>query len=60
MIHDPLCPQGECEGISCPCQCQCVLIVKVRFDERQRIIGVMEQNADGDAMMAIDAVLDML
>lgn len=31
-----------------------------RADERQRIIGVMERNADGDAMKVIDAVLDML
>lgn len=35
------------------------LEVKARFEERQRIIGVMERNADGDAMKIIDAVLDM-
>lgn len=40
--------------------CQCSLIANVRADERQRIIGVMERNSDGDAMKVIDAVLDMI
>jgi len=33
---------------------------QVRADERQRIIGVMEQNSDGDVMKVIQAVLDMI
>jgi hypothetical protein len=53
--HDQLCPYSE---LPSPCF-TCDLIAKARFDERQRIIGVMERNADGDAMKVIDAVLDM-
>lgn len=61
MIHDPMChfygESGE-SGFRRPCP-RCRFIVEVRADERQRIIGVMERNADGDAMKVIDAVLDM-
>lgn len=54
--HDEFCDQavGRWDG-----GCQCEFLARVRFDERQRIIGVMERNADGDAMKVIDAVLDM-
>ena len=57
MTHDPLCymAEGKWDG-----GCQCSLIARVRADERQRIIGVMERNADGDALKVIDAVLDMV
>ena len=39
--------------------CTCEYIARIRADERARIIGVMERNADGDALKVIDAVLDM-
>ena len=63
MNHDPM---HNVEGLSGalydgslgPCRlCECA--ARVRADERQRIIGVMEQNADGDALKVVDAVLDM-
>ena len=68
MEHDPLCTFAPCECYkdgsgfhSCGTDgCQCDLIAKVRADERWKIIGVMEHNADGDAIKVIDAVLDML
>lgn len=76
MTHDPMCPlaENECPGRDrphfivegdtwcggCQIECQCPLIAKVRADERWKIIGVMERNADGDAIKVIDAVLDML
>ena len=73
MTHDPLCPvRTERQGSastdpSVPTvdyrpavPCVCDLIARVRADERWRIIGVMERNADGDAIKVIDAVLDML
>lgn len=71
MTHDPMCDwwTEQCK-IDCseygsydPCphdSCLCDLIARVRADERWRIIGVMERNADGDAIKVIDAVLDML
>ena len=67
MTHDPLCPCAPIDPIrpgsvhtTNSASCLCVLIAKVRADERQRIIGVMERNADGDALAVIDAVLDMV
>lgn len=65
-VHDPLCPvttltDGQVTVVTFgPGTCQCVLVAKVRADERWKIIGVMERNADGDAIKVIDAVLDML
>ena len=63
MNHDPM---HNVEGLSGalydgslgPCRL-CEFAARVRADERQRIIGVMEQNADGDALKVVDAVLDM-
>ena len=71
MTHDPLCKGGDCtctcdqlqEGHrrGCPGEdCDCLFIAEIRADERWKIIGVMERNADGDAIKVIDAVLDML
>lgn len=68
MKHDPICLDGldnaERDAITSfinPANCNyCKIIAKARFDERQRIIGVMERNADGTAFQVIDAVLDML
>ena len=67
MKHDPICLDGledwQITAVSLmnPADCDyCKMIAKARFDERQRIIGVMERNADGNAFQVIDAVLDML
>lgn len=60
MTHDPLCLLGErIRDLPAEDCARCDFIAKVRADERQRIIGVMERNADGDALKVIDAVLDM-
>jgi hypothetical protein len=56
--HDRFCEyHGETMYGTRPCTCE--YIARIRADERARIIGVMERNADGDALKVIDAVLDM-
>jgi hypothetical protein len=46
MTHDPLCPNASgscCPWIGeCACQCECEFAAKVRADERQTCVSIVQ------------------